>query len=349
MKFLRILFGNLTLYFQKSKSIFLLYCLCGVMSTIAFLYFYGNMVPIIYNRGSTEFYYREFTLKGTLSPDDLSELNSESLIEAVTMIHTERDENEKSKKTYIAADLGTSPALVSAMGESSFTQGDLYSVLAPVSSGLSVGDNWRFREKDFKVIGVHTAKEYRIPPQTYKELALATDRALVYAAEREDVESGRAQTFMENYFSGSVIVQTPLVSSALDLPVSLQSLGLICVAYGLVIVAFLFLFLYLMENTARETALCRILGASRTYLCFLHFWEVLLLSSGSSLAGILLHAAFYRSFFSKWNAVEGISYFFGDYLTVFLIMTLITLAVSLFFILRSTHLSPVEARRLADG
>lgn len=140
MKFLRILFGNLTLYFQKSKSIFLLYCVCGVMSTIAFLYFYGNMVPIIANRNSTEFYYREFTLNGTLSPDDLYKLNEEALVEAVTMIHVERDENDRSQKTYIAADLGTSPALVSAMGESSFTEGDRYSVLAPIRSDLSIGD-----------------------------------------------------------------------------------------------------------------------------------------------------------------------------------------------------------------
>lgn len=309
MKFLRILFGNLTLYFQKSKSIFLLYCVCGVMSTIAFLYFYGNMVPIIANRNSTEFYYREFTLNGTLSPDDLYKLNEEALVEAVTMIHVERDENDRSQKTYIAADLGTSPALVSAMGESSFTEGDRYSVLAPIRSDLSIGDSWHFGEKDFKVIGVHTGNEYHIPLQTYRELSLSINHALVYAAEREDVESGRAQAFLENFFSGSVTVQAPFVSSALDLPVSLQSLGLICIAYGLVIVAFLFLFLYLMECTAKETALCRILGASRTYLCFLHFWEVLLLSSGSSLAGILLHAAFYRSFFSKWNAVEGIPYF----------------------------------------
>lgn len=62
MKFIYLLWENLVLYYRKNRLIFFLYCLCGVISTVAVLYFYGNMVPMVYNRNSTELYYREYRL-----------------------------------------------------------------------------------------------------------------------------------------------------------------------------------------------------------------------------------------------------------------------------------------------
>lgn len=186
MKFIYLLWENLVLYYRKNRLIFFLYCLCGVISTVAVLYFYGNMVPLVYNRNSTELYYREYRLisgGAPLSEDKLRALPDEEKIESVTAVCEVELKREEEGKIIIstisvAAGLQGEPPIKVMNGSASFEGASPYSVIAPFDAGFQGGaDSWSFAEKEFQVIGVHGDGLYYIPAAAFTELSLTADSA----------------------------------------------------------------------------------------------------------------------------------------------------------------------------
>lgn len=109
MKFLYLLGSRLTLYFGKRKLLFVLFCLCGVASSIAFLFFYGQL-PSVQNRSSTSFVYRQYTvtdIMSGISVDTLKKLQADPMVENVTLIHM----GVEGVRMRLAASLGKDPDL----------------------------------------------------------------------------------------------------------------------------------------------------------------------------------------------------------------------------------------------
>lgn len=355
MKFIYLLWENLVLYYRKNRLIFFLYCLCGVISTVAVLYFYGNMVPMVYNRNSTELYYREYRLisgGAPLSEDKLRALPDEEKIESVTAVCEVELKREEEGKIIIstisvAAGLQGEPPIKVMNGSASFEGASPYSVIAPFDAGFRVGDSWSFAEKEFQVIGVHGDGLYYIPAAAFTELSLTADSARVYAARKADVDDGSASALLKERFYGEAEVREPFYGR-MDFLQSQKNMLLISVVYAFGILSFLLLFSYLMEETAKESAVYRVLGASREMMVLLHFWAVLLLSVLTAGLGILLHAALYAPLFSQWNLYPGTAFSSGDYLLVLFGTVVLTLAVSLPMILRVVRRTPKAALLVSD-
>ena len=161
------------------------------------------------------------------------------------------------------------------------------------------------------------------------------------------MDDGSASELLKERFYGEAEVREPFYGR-LDFLQSQKNMLLISVVYAFGILSFLLLFSYLMEETAKESAVYRVLGASREMMVLLHFWAVLLLSVLTAGLGILLHAALYAPLFSKWNLYPGTVFSAGDYLFVLFGTVVLTLAVSLPMILRVVRRTPKAALLASD-
>lgn len=221
-------------------------------------------------------------------------------------------------------------------------------------NGKRVGETVTVDGKEFKVIGICSdiAGCNYIPLETYFDMGLTTESATVYAAEKADADSGAMTAKLKAVLGSNVTIGEPEMINKMDESSSQEGLKSLSITYAVVILVFLFLFLQMVAETGRETAICRTFGATGTKIALMHFCEVLLLTGASSLVGILLHAALYKPVFSKLNAKD-VFYYPKDYLFVFAVIIGITLVVSIPYVVRCLFLSPKEAtltrRKVTEG
>lgn len=347
MKFLYLLGSRLSLYFRKSRLFFLLFCFCGIATTISFLFFYASL-PTVSNRkserGEYKWFYVNDILSG-LSEDALIDLAADPMVNFVTLTHT----GISGVPMTISTIVDETPYFKTLMGKGSFEKAGPYSIIVPHFNNLGpgglearVGETVLIDGKEFKVIGtIAGLGDAYIPLATYLEMGLSTEKSDVGAAKRADVDSGAMEAKLREVFGENVSI-TQYNVREYDAYFSKEYFKNLSATYVVVILVFLFLFLQMVDGAGRETAIFRTFGATGVRILLMHFCEVILLTGLSTLAGCLLHAALYKPFFSKLNTVD-IPYYFGDYVIVFAVIIGITLAASVPYVIRCLFLSPKEA------
>ena len=343
MKFLYLLGSRLSLYFQKSRLMFLLFCFCGVATSLSFLFFYAQL-PSVKNRESNDAVYREFLVTdylSGLSMDSLKELQDDPMVNCVTVIHVGAEGR-------VGAGLDKNPTFNALMGTGSFEGAEPYSVLAPHSPAdpneKRVGETMTIGGKDFKVIGTITggADQVYIPLETYLGMGFSTEIAVVEAVEKSDADSGALEAKLKKVLGGDIKIGETTKVKEYDEDFSKEIFKSLCVTYVVVILVFLFLFLQMVEETGRETAICRTFGATGVKIVLLHFCEIMLLTGLSVFSGCLLHAVLYKPVISKLHSMK-IPYYFGDYVIIFAVIIGVTLVASIPYVIRCLFLSPKEA------
>ena len=105
-----------------------------------------------------------------------------------------------------------------------------------------------------------------------------------------------------------------------------------------ILLSFLFLFQYLIQENSYENVVYTLAGAKKSSVVCIACMELTLLSGGSALLAGLLHAALYRP-------LGEVPYTLGDYLLCFLLTVLLSLAALAPFLTAYMRRSAAEMKR----
>ena len=339
MNRLYLLSLRLKQYAAKSRLIFALFVIGGVMNTVAVLYCYGNLLPTVASRNSQDLQYRNYQVvfKQAVSLNRVEQLLEDPLIAACAF----------SGQDAVYACLGEYSRTFSS-GTGTFT-GE-YQITAPAAYGQSVGDVVRYQGRDFTVIGIISSEgpEHVIPYETYLELN-GTDNILrihVLAAQRQSLENDLVVKLLQETFPQAEYIGGPtVVINQGEVRTSQIRFVMIAVNALLSVVAYTLLLHYLLSTMRRENVILLVLGISKMELGLFLFREAFLLSASVVGVGIVFHNLFYNQIFVPLNLYPHITYRGADYGVIALLLLSISLVTVIPVTLRETLVTPDGAKR----
>lgn len=366
MKILYLFFNRLKQYYLKNKALFLLFFIGGMLNAVAVAYCYGNLLPAIANRYSQAEEYRDYVVRfdhfgystyeeleaaqaqggekpATVFPEAsvVEAFASDPLLEACMLTSTDEKNIFACAGTYDFVTL-------SGVSEFSGPQQLLACSPAAAVTDLRVGDEVMLQGVPFEVIGVisYSTPGYFIPYDTFKAMGyIETVRFIeAYSVKRYDAANDPVYDLLCETFSNYTAVTQP-DNHIVDASASELKLPGIVINAFISILAYVFLLRYLVDSLLDETIVCIIVGASKLQMTIHIFWEATLLSLGANCAGLLLHRLLYVPVFTKLNLSETLIYGLSDYMLLCLFMLVLSLFVTIPFVLKYLKLSPIEARR----
>lgn len=328
-------------YFLKNKLVFCLFVLGGIINTVAVLYCYGNLLPVVANKNSEDTtytsYYVSFAAE-TPTISDITEFVKHPLIR-----------NCAFSNGRLCAYEGDYP-MAALSGSVEFTAP--YQCIVPAMSGLSLGDTVEYYGKEFVVIGSSSSGMHvpMIPYQTFAELCgnekiVAID---LHAAERQDPKNDPVIALIDQMFPYRAQVGSSGHSLALaESRVSQQYLWLIVINTFLAVIAHTFMLHYLLDSARNEHIVYTMVGSGKGRIATAVFGDAIVMSFAVNGLGVLLHMLLYNGLFEKLNMNANIRYGLGDYGFCYFIIIALSILAAIPVVLKVTCSTPIAARRNA--
>ena len=337
-------------YARKNTLIFCLFLLGAVLSSLSFLFFYGNSMADKRNMAQNSLSYRTFTLYGdrNWTMEDLQFLwdaASGSLDVRVSRTIEPSSESEYPGIS-IQAFLNNNAGVYSYQGQTSFTPEQLEQDCAIAPS--SVGDSLNLEGTEFPVVG-HTRhfdnNVVFIPIRSFLEHGFSPDSAeLILDTIPTRKENNRILERLSALFPETSIAD-PYQSIQADQSRNPGGVAMTSGIYLISILSFLFLFQYLIQENSYENVVYTLAGARKSSVVCIACMELSLLSGSAALLACLLHAALYRPLFAQINIYGEVPYTLGDYLLCFLLTVLLSLAALAPFLTAYMRRSAAEMKR----
>lgn len=358
MKLLQLISSRIKQYWVNNRLIFILFLIGGVLSSLMFCYFYGNMSSNMSYRAAPERYELEYEISNLPAEWTAAEILEKSkllyeddLIESVSVVYQlyehpggqEMVQDSQPGHGRITAEVGNDNFALCLNGNVDLNANP-DGVAVPDFSTKAVGDALMIGGKGLTVIGKHTSWDYFISFDTFRELEIPVDRMSVIAVELHDFGNDPIRALLEEVFPGASI-DAPDQYEVFVKESTVITVTLLTIVYGSSMLAFMFLLRFLMDANVNSTVISRIVGAKKWQILGLCFGEAAALCALVDAAGIGLHALLYDSLFSNLNKQEGLIYLPQDYLTIFLSMLCVGMAVALGFVVKYAVLSPAASRR----
>lgn len=356
MKTLYLIGSRLRQYILKSKLLFILFILGGILNGIGMSYCYGNLLPLVAERDSDNAKYRGYFIA-------YQELGSggsgwQPAIESVGLETVEKLKNHPliesciftNDSDYVCAYDENYPKLMLS-GTDQFT--GPYQTLVYEKHEANVGDIINLRGHEYEVIGKCSFgfPGCLIPYDTYVSLGYgeSTFRMSAVAKERYSARYPAQDPILkllEELFPGSyrqkenaaTEEQQEIETFIVELP------GIVLNAF-MTMLAYVFLLRYLIDSLLDETIVSIIVGASRLRMTVYIFWEAFLLSVSANGLGLLVHWLLYKPLFQKLNLAAELVYHASDYLLLLGGIVAFSLVITIPFALKYLRLSPIAARR----
>lgn len=344
MKTLYLMWSRVRQYFRNNRLLFLLFFLGGALNAVMVVYGYGNLLPMVSQRNSTDWDRREYYIRFDESEPDMETVKA---FAENPLVHSCAYVVEEGFRT-----CDPEYPLTRLSGSLDFTEP--YQAIVTYSinpTGVNIGDRVEFCGKAFTVIGVATdfyGGNLYIPYDTFLELGCGEriTRINLFSAQRQEPGNDQVLKLIEETFPEATYFGGVATNYARDdIRFTVFTLCVILVNAFLAVLAYLFLLRYIIDSQMTENLVSVIVGASRGRLTVYIFWETLLLSVTANGVGLLLHWALYRSVFSKLNISAELSYRTEDYFFVYLMLVALSLATTIPFVLKYLKLSPIAARR----
>ena len=365
MKLLQLISSCVRQYWVNHRLIFLLFLIGGILSSVMFCYFYGNMLAYIGDRTSEEQGFRNYGISGAVSDlpteeeldsvmDRLKILRQDPMIEAIRLefwfkqYPTFEDSIEDAHNMFVSdimaevGDVYQYPHIM-VLGDTDF-EACPNGVILPEGSSSTVGDTIVIAGTELVAIGKDRSDAYTVSFETFREWKIPVTSITVISAERHGPENDPVQKLLEELFPEcgiSVPEQISYAATQEFVPI----LTVICMVYGASMLAYMFLLRYLMDANLNTTVISRIVGAKKWQILGLCFGEAVALCAFVNGAGIGLHALLYDNLFSKLNKQADMVYLPEDYLYIFLAMMVVGTVVALGFVAKYASLSPAASRR----
>lgn len=358
MKLLQMISSRVKQYWVNHRLIFLLFLIGGILSSVMFCYFYGNMSATMSYRTAAERWEREYEIS-----DLPSEMTAAEILEKVELLYEDdRIEsvavecrlNEHPGGQEMVEDSGAKHGSISAeVGNDNFAlclngnvdlNANQDGVAVPDISTRAVGDSLTIGGKELTVIGKHTSWDYFVSFAAFRELEIPVDRIGVVVVELPDFANDPIRALLEEVFPGASI-DAPDQYEVFVKESTVITMTILIFVYGSSMLAFMFLLRFLMDANVNSTVISRIVGAKKWQILGLCFGEAAALCALVDGAGIGIHALLYDSLFSNLNKQEGLIYQPQDYLTIFLSMLCVGMVVALGFVVKYAVMSPAASRR----
>ncbi len=341
MKTLYLIANRLRQYTNKNRIIFCLFILGGILNAIVFAYTYGNLLPAIANRNSEEFYYRQYFVYLDNNPIDLWPSNAVDSITQSNFVESVSVASEIDRTTTIVASAKGPTNIVYVEGNVD----EICSGQAVVPFDNAVNENKiNLFGREYTIVGRHTGAEYYISLEDYQDSELITNQIIVTAKNRQSKANDQILSMLNAQFENEYI-KTPYIYENADQRGSSTELFMICCVFAVVMISFMFLLRYLIDQNADENITSLIVGAPKSVILTLIYWEGLILSAVSYLIGLIIHRATWDQLFSKINVSDSIEYHLSDYLTMFLLMFVLTIIVLTPFLKKYSKMTPIEVKR----
>lgn len=344
MKTLYLMGNRLKQYYFRNKLLFVLFVLGGALNAISVAYCYGNLVPAVRDRYSTDPAYRDYTVSFANQPaamEDIARLEESPLIEACT--YTSGNRIYCYTDDYPWECLG---------GTDQLTAPDQALVSHPADQ--AIGSMVRVEDQKFQVVGLVSNGDggtVFISKEAFASLGYTENivRVRIIAAQRQSSENDAVVQLIQEVFPyHTEISGRHVMSIATEERLSQQFLGLITINAFLAAVSFAFLLRYLIDSLMGETAVSVIVGATRAKMAAMATIEAMLLTLASAGIGLLLHKLLYNPVFSKLNMSGTITYGAGDYWLMLLLFVVLSVITAVPIMWRYLRVSPVTARKLAQ-
>lgn len=350
MKTLYLMGHRLLQYFRRSKTVFLLFLLGGMVNALVMAYLYGNLMPAVINRNSQEIQYRRyhayFTDYGSTPPEReaIEQVAASPMVESVTAGFEFNGslENYRYDWAVVSAPVGELPPLIVTAGEARLTQDD--QVIVPRGCTAKTGSGITILGREYTVVGRTTSDEFYITQKAFQEQGLEVNTVTILARERQNLYNDPMEQYLKEAFPGGYI-RTPYIYQASDDMGTTAGSIMLCGCFAVVCISFMYLLVYMIDQSMDENIISMIVGAAKRDITFFIFWEGLLLSAGANILGLLLHALLEPSLFKTLNISTDLVYTLSDYLSIFLMMLVVTVLILLLFLRKYRKLSPIQARQ----
>lgn len=337
-------------YARKNTLIFCLFLLGAVLSSLSFLFFYGNSMADKRNAARNSLSYRTFTLYGdrNWTMEDLQSLwDSASGSLDVRVSHTvELPAASEYPELSVQAFLNNNAGIYFYQGQTSFTPEQLEQDCAIAPS--SVGDSLNLEGMEFPVVGRthHFSNDVVfIPIRSFLEHEFSPDSVeLILDTIPTRKENNRILERLSALFPETSIAD-PYRSIQADQSRNPGGVAMTSGIYLISILSFLFLFQYLMQENSYENVVYSLVGARKSSVVCIACMELTLLSGGSALLAGLLHAALYNPFFVHINIYGQVPYTLWDYLLCFFLTVALSLVALTPFLATYTRRSLAEMKR----
>lgn len=340
-------------YARKNTLIFCLFLLGAVLSSLSFLFFYGNSMADKRNVARNSLSYRTFTLYGDRNCRNWTMKDLQSLWDSasgsldVRVSHTVKlPAASEYPELSVQAFLNNNAGVYFYQGQTSFTPEQLEQdcAIAPSNSG----DSLNLEGMEFPVVGRthHFSNDVVfIPIRSFLENGFSPDSVeLILDTIPTRKENNRILEQLSILFPETSITD-PYQSIRTDQSRNPGGVAMISGIYLISILSFLFLFQYLMQENSYENVVYSLVGARKTSVVCIACMELTLLSGGSALLAGLLHAALYNPFFVHINIYGQVPYTLWDYSLCFFLTVALSLAALTPFLATYTHRSLAEMKR----
>ena len=321
MKTIVLSFNRIRRYFMKNKALFVLFIFGGILNSLVFCYLYGNLLPMVQDRNSTEQYFRQYEVR----LDDPHEFDSTlkllkdtGLFESISLGNIYAEEAEEAAGFYkayfqLAVACNDTLPVVKRSGTISIPEGNEIVYAGSVFKSEKVGDKIDIGGETFIIKGIQTSNQHYISREMFEKM-FAGQVTRVYAVSTENYVGryDKPAAVLEQLFPDGSI-NGPTGARLASKNNSIVMLISICVCYLISAAAFASLLLYLMESCADENIISMIVGASKRTVGIMSFCEGVVLAFLSGILGVLLHIALTPVLFGKININESIAYTAGDY------------------------------------
>ncbi len=362
MKTIQLLLGRVRQYWTGNKLVLCLFLVGGIITSMFFAFYFGNIAEYVAYRTSNEKRFRTYGVLGAqefsagvpyqgpvLEPEIAREIAENPLVEEVMVTYF-----DLSSPAYLhqyQAVTGNLPNIRIKKGTNdlnSLTNG----IILTEADDEKVGEPAVRLGHEFVVVGkedslglmLRTAREYKISWEAYMEMELPIYTITVYAVQRyDDPETDPVLKLLQEKFPG-VEIWSHSQQRAMERNAQ-WTLELIGYTYAVTMVSFLFLLRYLMDSVLSTTITTMIVGASKRKIFLISFLEVFSLCGAVNGAGLFLHWLLYPGFFSKFNLIDTIEYWPEDYVLLFLLLQAVAAVVCIPFIWKYAGLSPAAARQ----
>ena len=360
--------NRLKQYFIKSKAIFIIFIIGGVLSASVFAYMYGNLKPKIVVKSLTSVEYRIYNVyfnvsvdnkgntkiiepqKSYVSAKNIEKIVNTGLFESVMEAYEPATSLEYEGETsYSIGVVNTGSFGIKVRGVAELTETDQV-LLESHGIDADVGDKIDLYGLPFEVKGICSglSVDCVVMYDTFDMLGLPVN--FVRCVSKENWNLGREEgdvpyKTLQEIFPDAYIQRTGEFAAAQDNRLAQRGVETTVVTYAVSAIAYVFLMIYMTGSLSDENASSIIIGARPARIGMQVFLEGWALSAVTVFLGLAAHVLLYRPLFSSINISEGVYYLFGDYVVMACIMFFINAVVMAVVSARYMMRSPVELRR----
>ena len=296
LKVLQLVFFRILQYFKSNKLIFILFIIGGILCSLTFIYFYGNLITLRNISGSNEELLRNYEIYLNQSLDELNDNQKNilykyptekltvqsqmkpSTVESDRIGSSYKNYMERTDSIFLESSLLNTNLISKEAGRVQFTDDELqqnsHVVILPPDflDSPEIPETIHIMGKPYQVIGISgSSNNLYIPYTVFENENLKIDHiSLMLKNELSDKENQEFERELQEVFPNAQISGSSMMKDSMKKQVPNQ-LFFVSTIYLLAIISFMFLIKYMIDKNSGDDIICVLVGATRRTICKILF------------------------------------------------------------------------------